>query len=208
MRDDAAALVDAAVQQFDGMELRHGGDFDFQASAPGGIEAGTCERRFDLGAEAGELREEGVREEIERRGERIVRAAFQGQARGPIGEDQGRQDRLQHQRGAAGGADGEAVFASADFLGTEDQFARADLRSIGHRLADLRRGLHGGEMLAQQAGLLRPARMLMMRNGFPVTSESASEVRRICPPPSPAAPSMVMISGFFTRHLSASRRNP
>jgi hypothetical protein len=30
-----------------------------------------------------------------------------------------------------------------------------------------------------------------MRNGFPVTSESASAVRNICPPPSPNDPSIV-----------------
>src|SRR5438128_5455752 len=31
-----------------------------------------------------------------------------------------------------------------------------------------------------------------MRNGLSVTSESASDVRRICPPPSPNDPSMVI----------------
>jgi len=35
-------------------------------------------------------------------------------------------------------------------------------------------------------GFCRPARIPAMRNGLPVTSDSASEVRRICPPPSPA----------------------
>ena len=33
-----------------------------------------------------------------------------------------------------------------------------------------------------------------MRNGRPVTSESASAVRRICPPPSPSEPSIVIHS--------------
>src|SRR3984893_6424704 len=42
-------------------------------------------------------------------------------------------------------------------------------------------------------GFLRPARMFSMRNGLPVTSESASAVRRICPPPSPNDPSIVIM---------------
>src|ERR1043166_2138165 len=32
-----------------------------------------------------------------------------------------------------------------------------------------------------------------MPNGWPVTNDSASEVRRICPPPSPSEPSIVII---------------
>jgi len=39
-------------------------------------------------------------------------------------------------------------------------------------------------------GFSRPARMLSMRKGCPVTMESARAVRRICPPPSPMEPSM------------------
>ena len=38
--------------------------------------------------------------------------------------------------------------------GPEDDLRRADLRAVGDRVADLHRGLDGGEMLAQQAGLL------------------------------------------------------
>ncbi len=156
VRDYATTAVGAAFVQFDGLELWHGCDLDFEASAAGGVEAGAREGGFDFGAEAGESRQEGAREEIERRGEWIVRAAFQGQARGATSEDQRGQDRLQNQRGAAGGSDGEAIFARADLLRSEDQFARANLRAIGHRVSDLRRGQHGGEVLAQQAGLFAP----------------------------------------------------
>src|ERR1044072_8525434 len=36
--------------------------------------------------------------------------------------------------------------------------------------------------------------MLSIRNGWQVTSESASDVRRIWPPPSPSRPSIVIMS--------------
>ena len=41
-----------------------------------------------------------------------------------------------------------------------------------------------------RAGFFRQARLLMMRNGLPVTNEIASDVRRICSPPSPCEPSI------------------
>ena len=41
-------------------------------------------------------------------------------------------------------------------------------------------------------GFSRPARMSRMRNARPESAESASAVRRICPPPSPARPSSSM----------------
>eukprot|EP00959_Pyramimonas_sp_CCMP1952_P238906 4992366-Pyramimonas_sp.AAC.1 len=39
-------------------------------------------------------------------------------------------------------------------------------------------------------GLARPARMLHIRNGVPVSAARAAPLRRICPPPSPAPPSI------------------
>src|ERR1700688_2497717 len=42
-------------------------------------------------------------------------------------------------------------------------------------------------------GFCRPARICSSRNGCPVTSDNANEVRRICPPPSPCDPSIVII---------------
>src|SRR5262245_16014677 len=54
--------------------------------------------------------------------------------------------------------------------------------------------------------MLRPARIFSMRNGVPVTSDSASEVRRICPPPSPIEPSsssVTMSSSSTWREMPA-----
>src|SRR2546422_7627892 len=48
----------------------------------------------------------------------------------------------------------------------------------------------------RRPGFLRPARIFSMRKGFPVTSASESEVRRIWPPPSPADPSTVSMSAI------------
>src|SRR2546426_12660820 len=47
---------------------------------------------------------------------------------------------------------------------------------------------------------LRPARIFSMENGVPVTSESASAVRRICPPPSPCDPSIVTTTSSLDAH--------
>src|SRR5262249_26763172 len=47
----------------------------------------------------------------------------------------------------------------------------------------------------RRPGTGRLARMPTIRNGWPVTSDSVSAERRICPPPSPSAPSRS--SGFF-----------
>src|SRR6266542_3085076 len=49
-------------------------------------------------------------------------------------------------------------------------------------------------------GLARPARIRSMRNGVPLTSESASDVRRIWPPPSPRDPSTVSIASSLHAH--------
>ncbi len=48
-------------------------------------------------------------------------------------------------------------------------------------------------------GFSRLARMSVMTNGFPVTSESASDERRIWPPPSPCEPSMVIMKSSIIR---------
>lgn len=50
-------------------------------------------------------------------------------------------------------------------------------------------------------GFERPARTLTIRSGVPVTSESESDERSICPPPSPSDPSSVTMpaSSVFTR---------
>src|SRR5919197_194309 len=49
-------------------------------------------------------------------------------------------------------------------------------------------------------GFERRARICSMRNGVPVTRESASAVRRICPPPSPCEPSMVSTTSPLDTH--------
>jgi hypothetical protein len=51
----------------------------------------------------------------------------------------------------------------------------------------------------RRPGFGRFARMLKIRNGRPVMAERASDVRRICPPPSPNEPSMGMRSGMALR---------
>src|ERR1017187_10871174 len=55
-------------------------------------------------------------------------------------------------------------------------------------------------------GFWRLARICSIRNGWPVTRDSAKDVRRIWPPPSPAEPSIVIIASVFRplamrRHL-------
>jgi len=53
---------------------------------------------------------------------------------------------------------------------------------------------------AARPGLGRPARILLMRTGFPVTHAKARLLRTICPPPSPAEPSIAMTSSdIFVR---------
>src|SRR5215475_5285706 len=57
-------------------------------------------------------------------------------------------------------------------------------------------------------GFLRPARILSIRNGWPVNSESPSAVRRIWPPPSPNEPSIEIINSrqFQMSESGAARR--
>src|SRR6266508_189840 len=54
-------------------------------------------------------------------------------------------------------------------------------------------------------GLARPARIFSIRNGVPVAIDSASAVRRICPPPSPCAPSIVSTFSPLDAHDLAER---
>jgi hypothetical protein len=48
----------------------------------------------------------------------------------------------------------------------------------------------------KRPGFWRLARIRSMRKGWPVTRDSANDVRRIWPPPSPCDPSIVIISVF------------
>ncbi len=79
----------------------------------------------------------------------------------------------------------------ANLARRKGQLGRAESR----RPALLRRPLRRRPERPSGAGAAslassRPARMFSIRNAFPVTSERLSEVRRICPPPSPDDPSI------------------
>jgi len=43
----------------------------------------------------------------------------------------------------------------------------------------------------RKPGVLRPARIPLIRKGLPVSRDKVNEERRICPPPSPIVPSIV-----------------
>ncbi len=67
--------------------------------------------------------------------------------------EQRRQDRLQHQRRAAGRTNGELVVARLDLGGFEAQALRGRVRSRYASAADVCRGLHGSEVLPQEPWL-------------------------------------------------------
>ncbi len=154
---DAAPRVVPALQQLHGLQPRHRGDRQLHAPTARRIETRAAQRGLHARTKARQLRQEAAREEIERRRERIVRAALERDARRAVRQHQRGQHGLEHERGAARRAHGKAIVSRAHALRAEDQLGRADLRAIRHGPANLRRRLHGRKVLPQQTRL-RPSR--------------------------------------------------
>ncbi len=211
--DDGGAAGGEAAFFHDGNrgELALGrGDAGGEVAAAGREESCAAEVEFDGGAHAVELGDEAAVDEVESRGAGIVGAALAGDDGVACGHKQGREDRLEDEHGASGGADGEAMGAGTQGRGAEDELGRAEAGTIDCGGSDFGGGIHRGEMLAEEAGLCLPARMFAMRNAWPVHSESARAVRRICPPPSPsgaveldhAAPFRLSSASLMTKRAS------
>src|SRR5215467_11292861 len=101
--------------------------------------------------------------------------------------DQRRQDRLKNKRSTACRADRKAKLSRTNL-------ARHKCQSFGTQSGTL--------YFRSSPGFSRFARMFSIRKGFPVTSDKLSELRRICPPPSPKDPSIrIVVSAFNTSVL-------
>ena len=87
---------------------------DPYASAPGGIKAGALQDGGDVRSHPVQQRQKSVGEKIEGGCRGVVGSPFEQYLRGPAGQDQCRQHRLQHQGAASCGADGKPVPAGAE----------------------------------------------------------------------------------------------
>src|SRR5262249_54493279 len=101
-------------------------------------------------------RQKGPGQEIEGRRERIVRASLNGDPRSCPAIQQRWKQRLEDERGAARGPDGELILARLDRRRLEAQALRAQLCSQDARAADSSGGMDSGQMLSQEARLLSP----------------------------------------------------
>jgi hypothetical protein len=129
------------------------GDGDDDAAAASRIEAGPLEHRLDTWSHARHQRQEHAGEKVERRRGRIVRAAFDDDAARARGRDQRRQDRLQHERRAAGRPYRELVVARRHGAWRERQRLRVQLVTLDARGANGGGRLYGGQVLTQQSRL-------------------------------------------------------
>ena len=116
-------------------------------------EPGALQRHRRLHAHSPEHRQEALLDELKRRSHRVVRAAFDAQCAGGFRMKQSGQQRLQHERRAAAGADGKAVVACRDLAGLENEFCGAHLGPFDLRAANFRRRFHAGEVLTHQTRL-------------------------------------------------------
>jgi hypothetical protein len=83
-----------------------------------------------------------------------MRAALERYFTRTMGAPRQRQiQRVQHQAGRPGGADGEAVVTRLDLAGFEDEFTRLEFVAADAGVADRRRGAHRHQMLRLQPRL-------------------------------------------------------
>jgi hypothetical protein len=149
---DAALAQCTAIDAFD-RDQRGRGDVHLDPPATARVKAVADQPRLDGRPHAVDDRQERLRDELERRGEHVVRAAFEDQARRRIGEDERHQQRLEDQAGAARRADGKAIFAGHHLARREGDVGRADRKAVARRTAQRARGLDRSDMLAHQPRL-------------------------------------------------------
>jgi hypothetical protein len=82
----------------------------------------------------------------------VVGAALEHERGRPIGEDERRQEGLEHQARASGRADCEAVLAGLHIAGNEGQLRGPDRELLALGAADLTRRLDRGDVLAHHPG--------------------------------------------------------
>ena len=116
----------------------------------------TFQFHADLGPDLVHAGDVGRRQEIEGRREGIVRAAFEPQGRVALRQQERGQNRLQHERRAAGRSDSKRVFAGRDRAGDERQPRRSDRHAFRLGRADPGGRFHRGQVLLHQTGLLSP----------------------------------------------------
>ncbi len=143
----------STLRQLQLLPLLHRPNLCAQHPAASLHEARTLQIHFCGNSHALNHGQEALFDELEGRSHRVVRAAFDAQRAGGLGMQQRGQKRLQNKRGAAAGADGEAVVARSDLAGCENEFGGAHFGSFDLRATNLRRGLHAGEVLTHQPGL-------------------------------------------------------
>ena len=171
-----------------------------EPSAAGREEARASQFQFHRWSHAMDQRHEASGQEIEWRRHRVVRSAFQSQRAVAGGGQQSRQDGLQDQRGAAGCADRKPVVARRH--GPRPKLQRLRTQGCSRPPRHNRPSLAASTAVRccfSRPGFWRLARIRSIRKGWPVTRDSANDVRRIWPPPSPCEPSMVIIDQSSAR---------
>ena len=189
----------AAVEALDRGE-RGGRDLDLDPAAAARIEAVADQLRASTrGPMRLTIGRKRPRDEIERRRHHIVGAALEHEPRRPVGERAAASARLEHEPRAPRSADRETIVAGADRARPEKRSrARRSPRPRNRRSPIAQAASTAVRCWRISPGFSRRPRMLVMRNGWPVTSDRASALRSTCPPPSPSDPSM-MITIFPSR---------
>jgi hypothetical protein len=132
---------------------RHG---DLRLATAARVVAAAAHLASGLHAHAAEQLEHHVAEIVERRRGAHVGAAGHGDARALRRAREHRQQRLQHQRHAARGADVEPMLAAAEASGGETELARSGLEPGAIGGAQARHGAHRGEVLRRKPRLRAP----------------------------------------------------
>ncbi len=154
---NAAADEGSTFHQVQPLKLLRRVDRDNSPSATRRVKARAFKSHSDSGPESLDQRRVRSLQKIERRRERVVRAAFQNHFRGTVSNHQCRQDGLQNKHRAAGSANAEVVISCNQFVGAERDLGRAERVAFHVGVANPGRRLKRRQVLAHQprAGSLR-----------------------------------------------------
>jgi hypothetical protein len=129
-----------------------------------------------------------------------MRSTFDFDPARPRSSDQRRQDRLKNKRSAARRADRKAERSRTNLASTNVR-ALEPSAALPTSAQPTSAAWTAVRCCRSSPGFSRFARMFSIRKGFPVTSDELSELRKICPPPSPKDPSIRIVSAFTTSVL-------
>jgi hypothetical protein len=125
-------------------------DLHLHLPAPGWIESVAQQTGADPRPHPVDHRKEDAVDEVERGRVDVMGAPLQHQLRRCVGKHQRREDGLEHEAGAAGGADRKMIVARLYTRRREAQFAAADGKLGAVRAADGARCLDRRDVLAHQ----------------------------------------------------------